>query len=223
MHMAYLGILLVAILISFIVVSVGGLALQLTGIESEVARFQALSAFSGTGFTTTEAERIVQHRTRRRIVTILIILGNAGLVTIIATMVATFTQVTGYGWFFARLGIIIISILVLYRLVIGSRFGNRFLQLVRKPIIKRILRDAPTAEEIFHAGKGWSVSLITIKEESKKAGLSLSELVGEEDLIILTLEAADDFISRPGVGEKINVGDRLLVYGRSESIKRLLA
>jgi ABC-type multidrug transport system fused ATPase/permease subunit len=223
MHMAYLGILLVAILISFIVVSVGGLALQLTGIESEVARFQALSAFSGTGFTTTEAERIVQHRTRRRIVTILIILGNAGLVTIIATMVATFTQVTGYGWFFARLGIIIISILVLYRLVIGSRFGNRFLQLVRKPIIKRILRDAPTAEEIFHAGKGWGVSLITIKEESKKAGLSLSELVGEEDLIILTLEAADDFISRPGVGEKINVGDRLLVYGRSESIKRLLA
>ena len=221
--MAYLGILLVAILISFIVVSVGGLALQLTGIESEVARFQALSAFSGTGFTTTEAERIVQHRTRRRIVTILIILGNAGLVTIIATMVATFTQVTGYGWFFARLGIIIISILVLYRLVIGSRFGNRFLQLVRKPLIKRILRDAPTAEEIFHAGKGWGVSLITIKEESKKAGLSLSELVGEEDLIILTLEAADDFISRPGVGEKINVGDRLLVYGRSESIKRLLA
>ncbi|MCJ7522023.1 MAG: hypothetical protein MUP21_07385 [Dehalococcoidia bacterium] len=221
--MAYLGILLVAILISFIVVSVGGLALQLTGIESEVARFQALSAFSGTGFTTTEAERIVQHRTRRRIVTILIILGNAGLVTIIATMVATFTQVTGYGWFFARLGIIIVSILVLYRLVIGSRFGNRFLQLVRKPLIKRILRDAPAAEEIFHAGKGWSVSLITIKEESKKAGLSLSELVGEEDLIILTLEAADDFISRPGVGEKINVGDRLLVYGRSESIKRLLA
>ena len=221
--MAYLGILLVAILISFIVVSVGGLALQLTGIESEVARFQALSAFSGTGFTTTEAERIVQHRTRRRIVTILIILGNAGLVTIIATMVATFTQVTGYGWFFARLGIIIISILVLYRLVIGSRFGNRFLQLVRKPLIKRILRETPTYEEIFNAGKGWGVSLITIKEESKKAGLSLSELVGGEDLIILTLEAADDFISRPDVGEKVNVGDRLLVYGRGLSIKKLLA
>ena len=221
--MAYLGILLVAILISFIVVRIGGLALQLTGMESDVARFQALSAFTGTGFTTTEAERVVQHRTRRRIVTILIILGNAGLVTIIATLVATFTQVTGYGWFFARLGIIIISIFVLYRLVIGSRFGNRFLQLVRKPLIKRILRDTPTSEEIFNAGKGWGVSLITIREESKKAGLSLNELVGEEDLIILTLEAADDFISRPSVGEKINVGDRLLVYGRSESIKRLLA
>jgi len=52
--MAYLGILLVAILISFIVVRIGGLALQLTGMESDVARFQALSAFTGTGFTTKE-------------------------------------------------------------------------------------------------------------------------------------------------------------------------
>jgi len=89
--MAYLGILLVAILVSFIVVRIGGFALQLTGVEADVARFQALSAFTGTGFTTTEAERVVRHRTRRRIVTILIILGNAGFVTIIATLVATFT------------------------------------------------------------------------------------------------------------------------------------
>ena len=124
--MAYVGILLVAILVSFIVVRIGGFALQLTGIEPDVARFQALSAFSGTGFTTTEAERVVQHRTRRRIVTILIILGNAGLVTIIATLVASFTQVSGYSWFFIRLAIIIVSILVLYRLIIGSRVGNRF-------------------------------------------------------------------------------------------------
>jgi hypothetical protein len=221
--MAYLGILLVTILISFIVVRVGGLALQLTGMESDVARFQALSAFTGTGFTTTEAERVVQHRTRRRIVTILIILGNAGLVTIIATLVATFTQVTGYSWFFARLGIIVVSIFVLYRLVIGSRFGNRFLQLVRKPLIKRILRETPTLEEIFNAGKGWAVSLVTIKEESKKAGLSLNELVAGKDMIVLTLERADDFISHPDIAEKLDVGDRLLVYGRGESIKKVLS
>ena len=70
--MAYVGILLIAILVSFIVVRIGGFALQLTGIEPEIARFQALSAFSGTGFTTREAERVAGHKTRRRIVTILI-------------------------------------------------------------------------------------------------------------------------------------------------------
>jgi len=94
--MAYVGILLITIVVSFIVVQIGGLALELTGIEPDIARFQALSAFSGTGFTTREAERVVGHRTRRRIVTVLIILGNAGLVTIIVTLVASFTQVSGY-------------------------------------------------------------------------------------------------------------------------------
>jgi len=161
--MAYLGILLVTILVSFIVVRIGGFALQLTGIEGDVARFQALSAFSGTGFTTTEAERVVRHRTRRRIVTILIILGNAGLVTIIATLVATFTQVTDYSWFFIRLAIIIVAILILYRLVVTSRFGNRILVLVRKPLLQRILREAPAVEEVFNVGKDWGVNLVMIK------------------------------------------------------------
>jgi hypothetical protein len=223
MPMAYLGILLITILISFIVVRIGGLALQLTGLESDVARFQALSAFTGTGFTTMEAERVVQHRIRRRIITILIILGSAGLVTIIATLVATFTQVTGYSWFFARLGIIIVSIFVLYRLVIGSRFGNRLLQWARKPLSKWILREIPTSEEIFHAGKGWGISVVTIKEESKGAGRSLHELIAEEDILVLALEKTDDLISKPDMQEKINVGDKLLLYGKSETIHRLLA
>jgi len=124
--MAYVGILLLAILISFIIVRIGGFALQLTGIEPEVARFQALSAFSGTGFTTREAERVVGHRTRRRIVTILIVLGNAGTVTVIATLVASFTEVRGDIWlFFIRLAIIIGGIFGLYQLIIRSNFGRR--------------------------------------------------------------------------------------------------
>ena len=78
--MAYVGILLVAILVSFIIVRIAAFALHLTGMEYDIAKFQALSAFSGTGFTTREAERVVRYRDRRRIITLLIIFGNAGLV-----------------------------------------------------------------------------------------------------------------------------------------------
>jgi len=220
--MAYLGILLVAILVSFIVVRIGGLALQLTGIEADVARFQALSAFTGTGFTTTEAERVVRHRTRRRIVTILIILGNAGLVTIIATLVATFTQVTGYSWFFIRLAIIVVSIFILYRLIVTSRFGNRILVLVRKPLLKRILREAPAVEEVYHIGKDWGINLVMIKEKSKNIGRSLADIIAEEDIEILAVDRADEFLPRPDTRETILEGDRLLVYASRESVKRLL-
>jgi MFS family permease len=220
--MGYVGVLLITILASFIVVRIGGFALQLTGLEPDVARFQALSAFSRAGFTTAEAERVVQHRTRRRIVTILIILGNAGIVTMIAALVASFTEVTGYGWFFIRLAIIIVGIFVLYRLIIRSGAVNRIFDWVRKPLMKRIVMEAPAIEEILHVEKNWGVHFVMIKEKSKNIGLSLADITAKGDVEILAIDRPDAFLAKPDSAEKLMEGDRLLAYGRDESVERLL-
>lgn len=221
--MAYVGILLITILASFIVVRIGGFALQLTGIEPDVARFQALSAFSGTGFTTREAERVVGHRTRRRIVTILIILGNAGMVTVIATLVASFTQVSGYIWFLIRLAIIIGGIFGLYQLIIRSNVGQRFIDWLQRPIVNRILREAPVAEEIFRVEKDWAVSLVIMKGSSKSIGLSVADITAEGDIEILGIDRAGAYLTRPDREEKIAEGDRLLVYANRKSVRRILS
>ncbi len=220
--MAYVGILLIAILVSFIIVRIGGFALQLTGIEPDVARFQALSAFSGTGFTTREAERVVGHKTRRRIVTILIILGNAGTVTVIATLVASFTQVEGYLWFFIRLVIIIAGIFGLYRLIIRSNVGQRFLDWLQKPIVNRVLRDTPAVEEVFHVEKDWAISLVMVKASSDSIGLSVADITAKGDIEILSIDRAGTNLTKPNSEERIVGGDRLLVYGNRKSVKRVL-
>jgi len=220
--MAYVGILLIAILVSFIVVRIGGFALQLTGIEPEVARFQALSAFSGTGFTTREAERVVGHRTRRRIVTILIILGNAGMVTVIATLVASFTQVGGYAWFFIRLAIIVGGIFGLYQLIIRSNVGQRIVDWLQRPVMNRILRVAPAVEEIFHVEKDWAISLVTIKGGSKSIGQSVADITAEGDIEVLAIDRAGTYLTRPNWDEKIAEGDQLLVYANRKSVKQIL-
>jgi hypothetical protein len=220
--MAYVGILLIAILVSFIVVRIGGFALQLTGIEPDVARFQALSAFSGTGFTTREAERVVGNRTRRRIVTILIILGNAGMVTVIATLVASFTQVSGYAWFFIRLAIIVGGIFGLYQLIIRSNVGRRIPTWLQRPVMNRILREVPAVEEIFHVEKDWAISLVMIKGSSKGIGLSLTDITAEEDIEVLAIDRAGTYLTKPNREEKIGEGDRLLVYANRKSVKRIL-
>ncbi|MDF2957610.1 MAG: PhoU and TrkA_C domain-containing protein [Candidatus Alkanophagales archaeon MCA70_species_1] len=62
--------LLVVIVLS-VVVRIGAIALELTGLSRDVAAFQAQSAFSGVGFTTSESEFIASHPVRRRIVRIL--------------------------------------------------------------------------------------------------------------------------------------------------------
>ncbi len=220
--MAYVGILLITILVSFIAVRIGGFALQLTGIEPDVARFQALSAFSGTGFTTREAERVVGHRTRRRIVTILIILGNAGMVTVIATLVASFTQVSGYTWFFIRLVIIVGGIFGLYQLIIRSNVGQRILDWLQRPVMNRILREAPPVEEIFHVEKDWAISLVSIRGSSKSIGLSVADITAEGDIEILSIDRAGAYITRANWDEKIVEGDRLLVYANRKSVRKVL-
>ena len=220
--MAYVGILLIAILVSFIIVRIGGFALQLTGIEPDIARFQALSAFSGTGFTTREAERVVGHRIRRRIVTILIILGNAGTVTVIATLVASFTQVGGYTWFFIRLAIIIGGIIGLYQLIIRSNVGHRILAWLQRPIMNRILREAPAVDEIFHVEKDWAISLALMRGSSKSIGLSVADIAAEGDIEILGINRAGNYLTRPDGEERIVEGDRLLVYANRKSVKRIL-
>ena len=219
--MGYVGILLATILISFVAVRIGAFALHLTGMDSESAAFQALSAFSGTGFTTSEAERVVRHKSRRRIITILIILGNAGLVAIVASLVASFTQVTGYSWFFIRIAIMIAGIYVLYRVVIRSGLGNSLLDRLRKPLLKRIAMEAPPFEEILHIGGEWGINLATIGKDSRYIGASVADITAAADVEVLGIDRVDVFISRPEGDVRIEGMDRLLVFGTSQSMKKL--
>ncbi|MFB6249567.1 MAG: hypothetical protein ABEL97_13455 [Salinibacter sp.] len=53
--------------VSFLVTRVATRLFMLTGLSQEAARFQTRSIITGTGFTTREAEHIVDHPVRRRI------------------------------------------------------------------------------------------------------------------------------------------------------------
>ena len=47
---------LATLIVSVIAVRIGAVAFNLTGLEWKAAKFQALSCFTGTGFTTRESE-----------------------------------------------------------------------------------------------------------------------------------------------------------------------
>ena len=79
----------IVIFVSFVVVRIGAIAFELTGLEWSLAKFQSLSCFTGTGFTTKEAELITGNPQRRKIASVLMVLGNAGLVILIASFVSS--------------------------------------------------------------------------------------------------------------------------------------
>jgi len=222
--MGYAGVFLIILLILFVVARIGGLALQFTGMEPEAARFQALSALTGTGFTTAEAERVVKNRTRRKIISVLIILGSAGLVALIGTLVVSFTQKAGagYGWFFLRLGVIVVGVYVLHLLILKSRIVTRFLQWLSKPLMRRMLKGAPDSEELYAVGKEWEVSHMMVKQHSKHIGVPLLDVIGDEDIKILAIERSGASIPLPSIDEKLREGDGLLVFGTRSAIMRLV-
>lgn len=73
--------------ISSTIVRVAAVFLEHTGISRDIARIQAMSALSGTGFTTSESELILQTPERRRVLVVLMITGSVGLASVVATVV----------------------------------------------------------------------------------------------------------------------------------------
>lgn len=114
--MLFYTLLLAAIvLIIMAIVKLGSIAFQLTGMEPKMAMFQSLSAFTNTGFTTSAAETVVQHRKRRMIATVLIILGYIGIVGVIVTLIRSFANESG-NWLptLMRLVLVMLIIYALY-------------------------------------------------------------------------------------------------------------
>jgi len=86
----------VLFIISYMIVrvaSVASVAMRHTGLPDNVARFQCVSALTGTGFTTSESEMIVNYPVRRRILAALMVLGNLGIVSVAATFIVTFVEI----------------------------------------------------------------------------------------------------------------------------------
>ena len=127
----YFLLLSVAVLIILIIVKIGSIAFQFTGMEPKMAMFQSLSAFTNTGFTTSSAESVVQHPRRRTIASIMIVMGYIGIIGLIVTMVRSSAVETGR-WLptLVRLLIIILAFYALYFMVIfsppGKKLGEKF-------------------------------------------------------------------------------------------------
>lgn len=70
---------------------------MLTGVLQELSRLQVLSAYTGVGFTTKESEHIVEHPVRRRILILMMVVGNVGFVTQASTLILSFVGVSTRG------------------------------------------------------------------------------------------------------------------------------
>lgn len=213
---------LLAILISFLFVRAASIALMMTGLDKNKARFQALSAFTGTGFTTKEAESVVNHPQRRKIMRWLMIMGNAGVVTVIVT--ATSSMSTSQGYLLPlNILILIVGILLIYKLAKYRGFTRKWEHFIEKKLIKSPAFEESATEDLLHFLEGYGLVKKIVLEESPLHGKSLVESkLNEKGILVLGIERDKKWIPTPKATEIIKSDDNLVIYGPLEVLKSKL-
>ena len=210
---------LLAILISFLFVRGASIALMMTGLDKNKARFQALSAFSGTGFTTKESESIVNHPQRRKIVRYLMITGNAGIVTVIVAATSSFATSQGYQ---LPLNILILAvgILLIHRLIKYRGFTRKWEHFIEKKLIKSPVFEESATEDLLHFLEGYGLVKKIVHGGSPISGKSLAKSkLNEKGILVLGIERNKVWIPTPKSSEIINEGDYLVIYGPLKILK----
>ena len=212
------------LVISLLVTRIGAVALTLTGMSQDSARFQARSAYTGVGFTTAESEQVVNHPVRRRVLGFLMLTGNIGIAVVIASMMAAFVQQDpsgGNGWIRA----LMLSAALMALWVIGTQswVDQTIEHVIAWSLTKWTSIDVRDYVSLLHLADGYVVYEIKVKPDDWIADklLSDSRLTAEGVLILGIHRASGKYDGSPSGKSLIHVGDVLSVYGPKERLEEL--
>jgi len=219
--------LVVVLVVSLIVVRVATVALTLTGLSRDLARFQARSAFTGSGFTTHESEDVVGHPVRRRIIMILMLMGNAGIVTAVSSLILSFANVEkapglrGEIWF----RVLLLSIGMAGLLVVAqSRYVDRWMsRFITWALREWTEIDARDYAALLHLTGDYTVTELRVEPEDWIAGRELREVrLDREGVLVLGIQRAHGpYLGAPKGTTPIRADDTLLLYGRESTLADL--
>ena len=192
-------------------------ALIATGVPPESAAFQARSAFSGAGFTTTEAENVVNHRVRRRIIGTTMLVGSLGTPTLVLTVLVGFLA-PGPGSTTER-ALVTISGVLLLLIVVLNRPVQRRLERVGQRYVHRRLTPALPSErlDLLTLSDEFAVQAIKLEATPRESVRSLRGLAHAfPDVTVLGVRRGTTYLGAPPVDIKLQGDDELIIYAHRE-------
>ncbi|MEM8609354.1 MAG: TrkA C-terminal domain-containing protein [Myxococcota bacterium] len=211
--------LLFIVTVSFFIVRVATIALIRTGMSPIAARFQASSAFTGTGFTTNESEQITRHPVRRRICISLMLLGNIGIVSVMATLILSIV-LEGRSAPWVRLAVIVGGLAFL-AFVATTRFVDHHVgRLVTWALNKWTELDGRDYSHLLHLAQGYGVTEITIPPGGPLDGALVGDgMFFDAHVLVLGVQRdGGEYEGAPRGDLALSRGDRLFLYGKAAQI-----
>ncbi len=216
--------LLIVLALSLLVTRIATAALTHTGLSRQAARFQARSAFTGVGFTTTESEKVVNHPVRRKILLLLMLMGNAGIVTAISTLIVSLIRVDpSSDKLWLKIAVLMTGLLVLWWVARSSWADYQLSRLISR-LLKRLtdLKVQDYAGMLHLAGE-YQIIEMQVAPDDWLAGQPLKKLgLRKEGIVVLGVNRkSGKYIGAPFGGTEIQPYDTLILYGRSPALKKL--
>ncbi|MEZ5304823.1 MAG: TrkA C-terminal domain-containing protein [Verrucomicrobiales bacterium] len=165
---------------------------------------------------------VVNHPVRRRIIRDLILMGNIGLTSALATLIVVAVQTSGFQGILGTIGWLAAGAALLFVLArIG--FLKRALDRVIRYSLSRVgMVRAMDYELLLRAKDGFCISEIEMLEGNPLVGKRLGESrPADKGLIVLGILKGGEFHGAPGPNHRIDLGDVVTVYGREDAVTKL--
>lgn len=221
--MAAILTLLLVIAFSMLVTKIATIALMHTGMSREVAQFQARSALSGAGFTTTASEKVVNHPVRRRIISTLILVGSAGLVTAISSLLLGFLNPGSSLGSVKNLAVLFLGVSLLLLTTRSQRIDYWLSRGINALLDRYTDIRVKNFSQLISVSEDYEISEIAVDDNAWLANRTIGEtgLIDEGILVLGIYRDPANYFGTPRGDYEIQDGDRLVVYGRRGSILRV--
>ncbi len=215
--------LLVVIFVSMVITRVATIALAATGMSRESARFQARSALTGSGFTTSESESVVRHPVRRRIVMMLMLLGSAGIAAVIGSIVLAFVQPDDGGNWWVRIAVLAVGVGGLWLFATSSWIDRGITRITMWALDRYTSIDVRDYASLLQLGGDYVITELAVTDGHWLADRSLAELdLRREGIIVLGVVRPDgDYLGVPTRDTMLHVGDTLVLNSRAGQLADL--
>lgn len=215
--------LLVVLTLSLLLIRVATLALTYTGLSRQTARFQARSVFTGVGFATQESEMVVNHPVRRRILLLLMLVGNAGIVTAITTLIIGFLDAPDEASIIQRILILAVGLAVLITMATSQWVDRRLSRVISWALERYTQLEITDYSSLLHLAGEYFIRELYVQEDDWLADARIGDLhLTEEGVLILGINRKDGtYIGTPGADSRILPADIVVVYGRAAALTEL--
>ncbi|MBN1646996.1 MAG: TrkA C-terminal domain-containing protein [Spirochaetales bacterium] len=216
--MAALLSFFVILLISLTIVRIATVMLKMTGLSEDIARFQARSAFTGTGFTTRESESIIHHPVRRRIIQNLMLTGNIGIVSFISSLLLTFMTGRTENDLLLRFGILLGGALFIFLLSRTKPFNWVMSKVIESILRKRTHLYTKDYDSLLFLSGEYEIIKIKVNPGTWLSENTLSALkLSDEGVLVIGIRRMDGyFIGSPRGDTVIYGNDELILYGKEK-------